>query len=130
MEKNFIIDQNIALEGNNFYYDLHNCYNIEDFQINYLSKNVKLKFVKIDGCHANIYCDIIYLTFEDVNYLEVRNALDSSAVDEIGYKRPDDCDLDWLLSESQSKPDDHIIIRLYCDDGYIRIGCKSVHVDS
>ena len=34
-----------------------------------------------------------------------------SGLDEIGYKHKDDYDYDWLATESQSAPTDHLVIR-------------------
>jgi hypothetical protein len=29
--------------------------------------------------------------------------------EELGYKNPDDMDIDWLLQEQESSPDDHLV---------------------
>ena len=130
MDKNFVIDLDIALKGDNFYYDLHNFYSIEAMQIDCFSKNIKLKFVASIFDHENASCKFIYMTFEGVVYFEIHHfSTTTKDINELGYKDSNDNDLDWLVPENKSKPNDHIVIRLDYG-GYIRIGCKSVHINS
>lgn len=52
MQKNFVIDNGIALEGDHFYLDVHNCYSLVDFEMNTKSgkSNINISFKKAEEC--------------------------------------------------------------------------------
>ncbi|MBA3673949.1 MAG: hypothetical protein H0W75_03175 [Chitinophagaceae bacterium] len=53
--------------------------------------------------------------------------MNSTNIEEIGYKQKDDQDYDWLEQEEKSDETEHIIIRFESND-YIRIFCEYIEV--
>ena len=130
MKKTFIIDQSIALQVGNAYYDLHNMYDFMALHIKPKESLVVMKFKKIlhvsmDKPHQ------IQLSFNDVDFFEISSKImqvKTMNLSEIGYKYPEDNDLDWLLNEDENSIVNHMIFRFEGDE-YIRIHSKKVNLD-
>lgn len=52
MQKNFVVDNGVALEGNHFYLDVHNCYCLVDFEMSIKSGqlSMSINFKKAEEC--------------------------------------------------------------------------------
>ena len=66
---------------------------------------------------------IVSLAFSGVDYFEIGNEMIrqmDNQIEVIGFKNPDDRDIDWLLDQDQSKEEDHIVF-VFSNDGHLRI---------
>ena len=115
MDKNFTVGQSNELISNNQLFDIHNEFNVGEFSFD--GANAEIEFISLDGALT------IHLRFEGIAFISFAKSTRAGSywgVEEFGYKSPDDFDDNWLLSESQSTPEDHLFIRLVGDD-YIRV---------
>lgn len=121
MKLAYTLDQSIALEIGKHYFDLHNNYElvsaIHDRTRCYLSfVKREAEWVKEqDPTH-------LLIVFEQVTFFQVSARLPNS-IEEIGFKEPDDWDLDWF-SQTLDAETMHILFRLE-DDEFVRIGAGS-----
>jgi hypothetical protein len=133
MEKEFVIDNSIALEGKGFYYDLHNCYQLKEMDHDSKSALFTISFEKLDGD---------WIKEEDPKTVRMRFVMvfdvivspdfyknSPRFVDELGYKNQGDDDYDFLLTEEQSIDNDDFVIR-FTNDDYIRISAKRIEVSA
>jgi hypothetical protein len=131
MTKNFIIDKAIYLLFNSKYYDLHNHYLLECIILNPLEKKIKLSWVKRNKSLISSENDIIIeMIFTGASYFQLSSNFISNSINtiqEIGYKDPQDFDLDWLNYEIHFHEKQHIFLR-FEDDEFIRIYAENIEV--
>ena len=131
MQKNFEIDNSIAIKNVNYYYDLHNCYDLIGLELNWRIKHLVIRFNKVQG--EWIKADdphVIEMHFNDVSYLEISNGFflkSKYSIDEIGFKKPGDRNYDWLLREDQSDLNDHLFLRMEGNE-YLRVFSELIRI--
>lgn len=123
MKMNFSLPDAVAVQSGSEYYDLHNCFDLVGFTVSFTDRKVEVKFGYNDrlGC-KKIATDLI-ISFLDVDYIDVSSGVLRNMIrdiSELGYKKPDDFDHDWLMSEGQKSETDHFFIRMAGDE-YIRV---------
>jgi hypothetical protein len=120
MEKKFELGQsNEILKGGRIY-DLHNMY---DFTGIYVGANRDVHISFQANAEQGRGQPSLALVFSGVDYLEFSPGFGARAVqdlDELGYKSPDDRDDEWLLTEQQATPGDHLFLRFGGGD-FIRV---------
>jgi hypothetical protein len=122
MKLTYALDQSIALQKGDGYFDLHNDYELISVLLDgarcYLHFAKRLAtWVKVaDPSH-------LALVFEQVQYFQQneRTQLPTS-IEEIGFKVPGDFDTDWFMEQPEGETA-HILFRLE-DDQFIRIGAE------
>ncbi|RFP64384.1 hypothetical protein D0N36_14440 [Hymenobacter lapidiphilus] len=120
MELAYTIEQSIELHTDGRWVDLHNDYDLVSALCE--GSRAYLHFVKrtADWVKATDP-DHLALVFEQIDYFErSQGTLLPTGIEEIGFKEPEDPDLDWLMGQLEV-PEAHILFRLYGDE-YIRIG--------
>lgn len=131
MRKDFVISNSIALEGKDYYYDLHNCYSVKEIKFENESHVSKFVFEKAQGDWISVNNPkTIEIIFIGVSYLETNNNFFKNLpedIEEIGYKNEGDFDYDWLLNEEQSTSQNHFVLRFVNDD-YVRIFADEIKV--
>ena len=124
MNKNFKIGQSNELVMDGKVYDLHNQYDLAVVAVG-INCSLRLSFEPNPDHGAG--CRSVTLEFREVDVLELSDELVTPGVrdiEELGYKEPSDRDDEWLLSEDQASPKDHLFIRL--EGGhFIRVHGKS-----
>lgn len=124
MKKNFFIEiGGIDLNSEGRHYDLHNIYDFYDLKIS-ASSNLLIRFSVNSEClDLSKGTEYVYLNFEGIRCFEISKGFwagRSKDVAEIGYKKPDDTDYEWLLTEEQASEEDHLIIR-FENQEYLRV---------
>lgn len=131
MRKDFVISNSIALEGKNYYFDLHNCYSVKEIKFENEKHALKIVFEKVQGDWVKTNNpQTIEMIFIGVSFFETSSNLfkDLSVdIEEMGYKNEGDLDFDWLLNEEQSGPDDHFVLRFVNDD-FVRVFADEIRV--
>lgn len=131
MRKNFKIVQSIIIEGEDFYYDLHNNYDFSNFQLNKLDDYAIMSFAKTRGAWVPLESPSnVVLHFRGLRYVHFSKDFfinPSTNIEELGYKAVDDENLDWLGREDKSLSDDHLVLR-FDNDEFIRIYAEIVEV--
>ncbi len=137
MLSNFKIEDSISLSGEDFYFDLHNDYDLYALCFgSILDKNLVIFFTKTEGDwtkeddpkQVRLEFEQIYLFEVSKNFfVEEKGPV---TVEEIGFKALCDEDYDWLIRDEQREPNRqyHIVFRM-SDLSYIRIGCKKIKVE-
>lgn len=123
--RNFVLNSEIylSIDGGKSR-DIHNTF---DFSI------VNLDFQKMEAVfvlkpYRNEHSDVIELTFQNVNYFQFTEnpfTQHCDAIHEVGYKRIDDHNMDWIMAESDYKQGDHFILRL-TNGADLRIGAENM----
>lgn len=129
MEKNFLIDQGIALSCEGNYFDIHNCYDFQGFNFDAEGKIFYLNFTRASDSQK--LKQNISIKFIDIDVLELSDDFVSHInfnLSEIGYKSAADRDYDWLIGEDKASPEDHLFFRFESDQ-YIRIYGRQVTVE-
>lgn len=123
MNKNFSLADAVAVQVGSEYYDLHNCFDLAGVAVSFIDRKVEVRFVSNDrSCSEKVAKDL-FISFTNVDYIDVSPGVLKNMirdVSELGYKRPDDFDHDWLMSEVQKEETDHFFIRLAGDE-FIRV---------
>lgn len=137
MISNFKIEDSIGLRGEDFYFDLHNDYDLYNlsFSLN-LNKNLVILFRETEGDWTKEENPKqVRIQFNQLDFFEISKNffLDKESpvtIEEIGFKIPTDENYDWLIRDEQREPDSqyHLVLRM-SDSNYIRIGCKKVLVE-
>ena len=122
MQKEFTIDQMIALKGADYYYDLHNDYDLVELKHENLC--VELSFSKTKGeWFKESNPNKFKLVFNDVLYFETSKDFSNNFpknILDIAYKSFDDFNYDFFIPEEKSDENSHIVFILE-DNEYIRI---------
>lgn len=112
-------------------FDLHNNYDFKAVDFHIASKTFSLIFesascMEFKGKKA----DTLMIRFIDVDYLKFSDGFVQHVTHdlaEIGYKNPQDNDLDWLMGEKNCEALDHMIFR-FANDEYIKLHSSSSKV--
>ena len=124
MERNFRIEKEIELHTDKSWFDLKNIYFFHNLVLDADSGSVRLLFEgHPESGKPELIGKRIAVSFSQVSYFEFSKYFVQKINTEllrIGFKNPLDFDMDWLLSDEQSRRDDHI---LFClgNDEFIRI---------
>lgn len=124
MKRTFSIPDSISLEVGDLNVDLHNSFRVIGLAFNKQHHDLVVRFGKERGEWVSPTNPTeLILIFEGVTVFD-HSFTDLEKVpedlDEIGFKNPGDENYDWLLSEGQSLPSDHLVMRFTTDD-YIRV---------
>lgn len=131
MVKKFRIDQSIAIEGTNFYYDLHNNYEFSFLDLSTTDNHTHLHFLRkrdewvpMDSPENIViqFLQISHISFSESFFLQP-----CAEIEELGYKNAEDFDMDWLANENSSNDEFHFIIR-FANDEFVRLFCERVEV--
>lgn len=123
MKLNHRLDQLIALQSGQGYFDLHNDYELVSALRD--STRCYLHFVKrtVNWVKAPDPSHLA-LVFEQVQYFQQSEGLQlPNSIQEIGFKEPNSLDVDWFMELSEAGTD-HLLFRLE-DDQFIRIGAEA-----
>ena len=123
MNTNFSILDSVGLQAQDNYCDLHNNFYLGVLTVVLKNKIVLLQFERSHDTGPSADVDRIVLKFVEVDYMQVSSGVFSSMIrdiHEIGYKKPDDFDYNWLMSGTEINAEDHLVFRL-TDDEIIRV---------
>ncbi len=130
MDKNFVVDNAVAIDIEGSLYDLHNFYDFKELNIDAAIKVVSLLFViNSQTVKDRQMYEKVSIKFRGVQYFELSQNFVSKItcdLEEIGYKNPGDMDVDWLIDENKSVESDHIFFR-FANDEFIRIYSKEAY---
>lgn len=123
--KNFVIDGSICLsiDGGEIR-DIHNTFDFSNIKLDF--QNMEALFIMTP--YKKEHSDVIEMNFLKVNFFQMtENPFTQycDAIDEVGYKRVGDDDLDWIMSESDYKEGDHFVLRLI-NGANLRIGAEKM----
>lgn len=131
MYRPFTIHNSIVIRFQGYDLDVHNSYELTSIEcglghcgISILFKKDFDEWVDPNDPRGFVIC------FEGVTYFAYsfeNLAIIPSEIDEIGFKSPNDTDYDWLLTEEQAEPDDHIVFR-FINDEILRVFAKNIVV--
>lgn len=131
MQKNFVIDNGIALEGDHFYLDVHNCYSLVDFEMNTKSgkSNINISFKKAEECFLDGRPFNFRMSFLNISYFDCKGLFSKSIhdIELIGYKETEDNDLSWLLEEKHFDINCCMVF-LFNDDSYLKVQCEKIEL--
>ena len=131
MKKNFIVDQGVYINIKNHCYDLHNNYEFIGCNIAPFKSIIYLTWIKLDRKWVKQSDpNKIDIVFHDILTFSISNTFMTekvSTIQEIGYKDPDDKDLNWLNSEEHISQTYQIIFR-FENDEFIRVGAEVAEV--
>lgn len=124
MNKGFEIGNSNEVLKADKVYDLHNLYEFMGVVLDTKIRQVRVIFEPISEFGADR--TPVSLCFKDVDYLEFSPNFGAQVIDgldEMGYKSPGDFDDEWLKTEKQAAPEDHLFFRM--DGGhFVRIHSK------
>jgi hypothetical protein len=123
MEMDFALDQGNAVIRNGLLYDLHNFYDFAGAAIDG-KKLVTMSFVpnRVHGSGAVP----LTIEFSEIDVFELSPGFaveDVTDIDEMGFKNPNDQDLDWLLDQRQATPTDHLVFR-FAGGHFLRVHAR------
>lgn len=131
MNKNFKITQSISIEGEGFYYDLHNNYDFSTFELSTLNNFALIKFIKTKGEWVPLESPPnVILSFYGLKYVSFSKYFfinQSKNIEELGYKETKGENLDWLIQEDKALPEDHLVIR-FDNDEFVRIYAETIEI--
>ncbi len=129
MLKDFVIADAVAIQIGSQYIDLHNFYDFVQLRLSPMDGTVEMFFRRVSGLEAPADHPLtVELLFSDVDYLAVSSEVGKQSersVHEIGYKEPNDTDLDWLDDEKHATPAAHLFVGLD-NDQFVRIHARRV----
>lgn len=120
MNRDFRVGQSNELLKALVVYDLHNCYDYKALLV--LGRCDAFLYFEPNPVHG-VGLAAVVVAFLGLDHLEMSPRFASSAqatLDEIGYKKPGDRDLAWLLGEDQAGPEDHLFFSFEGGE-YLRI---------
>lgn len=131
MKKNFIVDQGVYIMKDGKCFDLHNNYHFWECNIIPIKAMIYLNWLKLERkwVNANDPTKIV-MVFHNVSFFSISKDLVSEkikTIQEIGYKEPDDKDLNWLNGDVNFESSYHIIFR-FENDEFIRIEAEFAEV--
>ena len=125
---NFTVSDNIAIEKDGDYLDLHSDFDFVNISFDQSRYMLELEWQKLDEDWVNIKGTINKLTlkFNNVSYLSFSNIKSESTLESFGCLHPEDKSImnGFLpLTEIKSGYD---LILLFVDEGSIKVNCDSV----
>ena len=132
MVKDFVIDSSIALKGNGFYFDLHNCYDYQGIRVETKEySKLEVIFTKTKGDWVKSEDpEILVLVFREIKYFETSPGFflnRCETIEEIGYKDVGDNNYDWLLMEEQANSSSSLLFR-FENEEYFRAYSLKVEI--
>lgn len=128
MKKNFEIGQSNEIIKADEIFDLHNLYDFVGIFLKGDSRQLRILF-EPNLEHATDEPPLSF-NFEAIDYLEFSpnfGAKIISGLDELGYKNPKDRNIEWLIDEKHSTPEDHLFFRMDGGD-FIRVHCQNINL--
>lgn len=133
MEKNFLITRtSVEISYHGKVYDLHNCYKFNGISlISHIETKLEIHFdkmeedwVKVDDPKqiTFVFHGVKYLEFSKLFFLE-----ESTTIEELGYKDPQDNDYNWLMCEEHFTGQQHFIFR-FEDEEYARVWAEKIEL--
>ena len=126
MQRNFKVEQGIALKTATENFDIWNIYQLESISLHRKDNRLDCLFQKAWQHDAPDLGAALRLSFHNIEFLSVQCYGEIEDVAEIGFKARTDNDLDWLCQEGQQDEADDLILRL-SPSGHIRV--KAEHAD-
>ncbi len=131
MRRNFRVKQGVEIWIDDKFVDLHNMYSLSEIFYSMASSLLTMIFCrnKYPAPKDLVLPQKTVLVFSNLLHIEISDGLLSGHVnqlEEIGYKNPDDLDLDWLITDEKSSDEDHIVLRFQGDE-FVRIGCEAAN---
>lgn len=133
MTKNFDIKQMIEIrDREQRVHDIHNNYDFKEVKLNSVAEaRLEICFDKTEGDWVSESDpEKITFVFEGVKYLEFSKGFfteETTTVDEMGYKDPEDFDYDWLMDEEHFTGGQHFVFRFVYDE-HIRIFAERIEL--
>jgi hypothetical protein len=130
MRSNFTIDQNVGLEGEFGYLDVHNCYNLVGIVTAFDKRCVRLNFVvnehALKGSPPAFALELREVSVFQGSFDE--GAADPLDIDEVTFRAPDERDLDVSGGglTQKSNEGDQLVLRFF--NGHLRIGATTADV--
>jgi hypothetical protein len=130
MIRNFKIHNSIAIQIDSSYFDLHNCYDLEQIRLLVCNESsIEMSFQRTEGHWVPTDSPKrIQIVFQKIKYLEFSPFLlnnFSPNIEEVGFKEANDHDYNWLLTEEQADNDCHIFFR-FENEEYLRLYCEQI----
>lgn len=126
MIRNFKLSDSVTLSLTDTSFDLHNFFDLQSLSYDYQHRTLTLVFIGIDRLLG--YPAKASLEFRGIQKLSsscgIMN-LKEQTLDEMGFKNPDDNDLDWLIEEQMASVADDFVMR-FIHDEYLRIHCNQI----
>jgi hypothetical protein len=123
MKKTFSIPSSIEIAYEGCNHDLHNCYSFSQLEFYCKGKSLRIHFDADAAYVKNTSPKSIIIQFDMVDYFQISPDFVNQITpdfEELGYKNPDDMDIDWLLQEEESSPDDHLMFA-FSGGAYLRV---------
>lgn len=134
MEKDFKIKYTSVeiIDREQHIYDIHNCYKFKGIKVTSDVESIlDIFFNKISGEWVKESDpEKITFVFQGVKYLEFSKGFfigDTTTVDEMGYKDPEDFDYDWLIGEEHFNGAQHFVFRFVYDE-HIRVFAEKIEL--
>jgi len=124
MEKDFKVGQSNELLKGDRIYDLHNCFDLKSVVL--MGNDAEMTFSP-SPVYGQGY-SIIKVHIRDIDYFELSASFRTTEIidfDEVGYKRREDRDDTWLLTENQSTEKDDMFFRFF-EGHFVRFHGSSV----
>lgn len=124
----FTVSDNIAIEKDGNYLDLHSDFDFVNFSYDQNQHLLKLEWQKLDQDWVNVKKSISSLTlqFNNVSYLAFSKIKNESKLDSFGCLHPEDKPItNGFLPLSELKGGYDLIL-LFVDNGSIKVNCDSV----
>lgn len=124
MKKSFTVGQANELVQHSRSYDLHNCYDFGGLSI---APTRRLRLWFTPNAEHGIGLPSLVIEMSGLEFLELSEGFGVRQLQdlaELGYKGPEDRDLDWLVGEDKATEADHLVFRFSPDD-YLRVHARS-----
>lgn len=128
VERNFLVGQSNELVVGDRTFDIHNSYDFGGIAIA-SGGCVRLWFTPNQEHGRGVSAFVLDVT--GVDRLELSEGVALGAVrdlEEVGFKNPDDNDLDWLVSEVHASRGDHLLFSFGSKE-YIRVHGERCHLE-
>ncbi len=132
MERNFKVQLNgVEVERQGKLVDVHNFYDLRDVFFSLVGGILSVVFSRNDVkpvAAIELPREIVFSCF-GVHHFEISDGVlagKAEELEEIGFKEPEDNDLDWLATEEQASKTSHVILRFHNDE-YIRVGSETAY---
>ncbi len=130
----FAIKSGVIVEGANYWYDLHNDYELQSIAIEAADEStmaLRFKRYTYPGQGSNLPLHVTIL-FRALEYLSIDRAFflrSHDTVNSIGFKEAANVDSDWEVDFQSRQLDMHMVVSFF-DGGTIRVCADIVSVES